>query len=153
MPRTNTMRDFWSRVEIVGECWLWRGWVRNAPLGQGGGYGHFRLDGRQQRVHRLAYEYLVGDIPDDLTIDHLCRNRSCVRPDHLEVVTPIENTLRGVSPPSKNRRKSRCVNGHEFTESNTYRPPNNQARRECRACKDLRNKMRAASFAALDKGE
>lgn len=109
------------------ECWEFTG-PRN-----GLGYGRLSRDGKDDYAHRGSYELLVGPIPDGLTLDHLCRNPPCVNPAHLEPVTMAENSRRGTSPPAVNFRKTHCVNGHEFTEENTYRRPDN-GRRVCRRC-------------------
>ena len=78
---------FWSKVEF-GEHWLWRG--RTHPMS---GYGTYS----RSQAHRVAYEFCVGPIPDGLVIDHLCRIRHCVHPDHLEAVTHQENCRRGLN--------------------------------------------------------
>jgi len=70
-------------------CWVWQRCRR-------GGYGEVKIGGTQVRAHRAYYERFVGPIPDGLQLDHLCRNRACVRPSHLEVVTGFENAIRGV---------------------------------------------------------
>lgn len=80
---------FWPRVD-VGLCWVWLG-------SHDRGYGHFGVDGGYVRAHRWAWEALVGPIPPGLVLDHLCRNPSCVNPDHLEPVTRAENTRRGIA--------------------------------------------------------
>jgi hypothetical protein len=82
---------FWSRVDKTDGCWVWTG-----PLHRGG-YAKFQArDGRKVFVHRFSYETLVGPIPEGLFIDHLCENRLCVKPDHLEPVTHRENNLRSI---------------------------------------------------------
>ena len=83
---------FFDKVDLQLECWQWRGAV------SGNGYGTFRFEGRIIRPHRFIYEALVGPIPDGLVIDHLCGNRLCVNPDHLEPVTNGENLRRGGAP-------------------------------------------------------
>ena len=90
-------------------CWSWLG-ARSQT-----GYGRFWVDGKTVKAHRWAYEHLVGPIPDGLTIDHLCRVRSCVNPAHLEPVSNRVNVLRGDAPAARNARKTHCVRGHEFT--------------------------------------
>lgn len=92
-----------------GGCWTWQRHV------QRNGYGTAWFNGRTRLAHRVAYEVLVGPIPDGLTIDHLCRVKSCVNPAHLEPVTNRENNLR--RPGS--RVATHCARGHEFGSENT----------------------------------
>lgn len=80
---------FWHRVELGdGGCWLWTGGKTTA------GYGSFKYDGHSGYAHRYAYEVMVGEIPDGLELDHLCRVRNCVNPEHLDPVTPSVNKQR-----------------------------------------------------------
>ena len=94
------------------------------------GYGHIRVkvdgDWRKQYTHRLAYEHFVGAIPDGLEIDHLCRNRSCCNPDHLEPVDHAENRNRG--------RLRECPNGHDLTVDENCRWDDDGNRRGCIVC-------------------
>lgn len=106
-------------------CWEWAG--NKLRLG----YGHFKLNGKNRKAHRVSYELLKGPIPLGLTIDHLCRNTSCVNPDHLEPVTQRVNVLRSNNQAARNARKTHCKHGHEFTAENTVIVP---LGRQCRLC-------------------
>lgn len=108
---------FWTKVSQVSGCWAWR--AANVR-----GYGHFGFRGKVVLAHRFAYRALVGFIPEDFTIDHLCRNPSCVNPIHMEAVTQRVNNRRG-----GNASKTACTNGHLFT------PDNLSVRRGWRICK------------------
>lgn len=104
---------FWSQVRKTDGCWEWTGRLNT------NGYGQTRVGDRRPHAHRVAYELVVGPIPTGLQLDHLCRNRACVRPDHLEPVTQTENVRRGVGFSGLNARKTHCIHGHEFTQENT----------------------------------
>ena len=124
-------RRFWAKIDKNGpnDCWLWR-----AAKG-GGGYGCFRRGGRKDGnipAHRFIYELLVGPIPKGLTIDHLCRNRLCVNPAHLEAVTHQVNILRGEGLAARNAKATHCIHGHPFDLFNTRF--NRGGKRDCRAC-------------------
>lgn len=108
---------FWFRVSKQSDCWIWLG-ARNAS-----GYGVIHWDDRDQMAHRIAYELEVGPISPDRQIDHLCRNRACVNPDHLEPVTMKQNIQRAM--------RTYCRRGHEYTEENVYWY---YGKRHCRAC-------------------
>lgn len=107
-------------------CLVWTGFLDKD------GYRQIVIDGRIRRAHRWSYEYHVGQIPEGMVIDHLCRNPSCVNPDHLEVVTPHENTMRGFAPTAINARKTACKRGHPLTGYNLVLIPNGRSCRTCR---------------------
>jgi hypothetical protein len=111
-------------------CWEW-----SRPTDKG--YGRFWIKGKNGLAHRIAYEIAYGPIPNDLHIDHLCRNRSCVRPDHLEPVTLAENVLRGYGISAQNKRKSHCLRGHELAADNLWINPKTKSR-SCKACQNQR---------------
>jgi hypothetical protein len=139
-----TPEDFWTRVNVCGadECWDWLQSTRR-------GYGRcWPVDGIPERVaHRIAYTLEHGPIPDGLTIDHLCRNRRCCNPAHLEAVTERENILRGTCPAAENARKTHCNRGHEFTPENTY--DKREGQRQCKTC--MRDNDRRRYLARLNK--
>jgi hypothetical protein len=126
-----------SRIDIVDGHWIWNG-CKNL-----GGYGYFTVGRQVQLAHRASYEAFVGPIPKGLVIDHLCRIRPCVNPEHMEVVTHKTNTLRGVGPAAKNAIKTQCPKGHPFDESNTQMYLNKETgswARLCKACRGTHNK-------------
>ena len=114
---------FWARVDKSGDCWLWTG-----P--QANGYGRAWGGERSRWAHRIAYELANGPFPDGMELDHLCRNRLCCNPAHLEVVTHAENRHRGLL--------AACRRGHPFTPENTYVSPTGV--RVCRACNNARQR-------------
>lgn len=113
-------------------CWLWL-----LAVNKKSGYGQMGVNGRVLYAHRVAYEAWRGPIPEGLTIDHLCRVRSCVNPDHLEAVTMRENTLRGESTAARNARKTHCPEGHPIEAGNANTKTWNGWRR-CRTCFNAR---------------
>lgn len=124
---------FWAKVEKTEACWLWSA-SRNQD-----GYGLFSIEGRHNVAHRVAYEWLIGPIPTGLQLDHLCRVRNCVNPEHLEPVTCRENVLRGEGLAAINARLTHCSKGHPYVGENLI--PKAGGGRRCRACKrewDLR---------------
>jgi hypothetical protein len=123
-------------------CWQWKAAFNTY------GYGVMWVDAkrRARQAHIILWEMFNGPVPPGLNLDHLCRNKGCVRPSHLEAVTSGENTLRGHSPSAYNAVKTHCIHGHEFTETNTYRF--NGTHRGCRECRkaatNRHNKTRRA---------
>jgi len=125
---TTAIERFLEKIAISGSgCWEWQAYVDK------GGYGKF---GRLY-AHRWSYEYFKGRIPDGHHLDHLCQNRKCVNPDHLEAVLPKVNVMRGRGLTAENARRTHCVNGHLLDEQNTYVY---QGQRHCIAC--LRDRTR-----------
>lgn len=136
---------FFSKVRMTSGCWVW-----TAALGGSGhqvgvgfpenwGYGKFWDGERLVSAHRFAYEQMVGPIPEGLDIDHLCRNRRCVRPDHMEPVSRRINTLRGNTLPAENATRTHCPEGHPYDDTNTrVRVRGGRRSRECRTCSRAR---------------
>lgn len=98
-------------LEPNSGCWLWLGRWHGAKRK----YGYYQHEGRQYLAHRLSYELLVGEIPEGLVIDHLCRTPPCVNPEHMEIVTIAENVRRGHFP---NTAKTHCPQGHLYSGDN-----------------------------------
>ena len=141
MLMANIVLRFWTKVERQDPdvCWFWTGKLNDR------GYGRFRIGGHWVRVHRFAYETLVGPIPAHLEIDHRCHNadlaclggraclhRRCVNPAHLETVTNHENIRRGKTGQWR-ATKTHCPQGHPYSGANLFRRPDGA--RECRVCK------------------
>lgn len=116
----------WARVRKTATCWFWVGSIAN------NGYGVIRRKGTETRAHRYFYKLLRGEIPKGLVLDHLCRNRACVRPDHLDPVTNVENVMRGINPPAVNARRTHCKEGHPLTQL--------YGERGCLICKRARDR-------------
>jgi hypothetical protein len=123
---------FWEKVEKTDTCWEWRG--SHAT----NGYGRFQTSGGSKAAHRISYEALTGPVPRGLELDHLCRNRSCVNPEHLEPVTHQENVLRGQTLTGINAAKTHCDKGHPLDGANLYLT--SRGSRECRICRRDRHR-------------
>jgi hypothetical protein len=128
-PKVNKNGPIPAYCPELGPCWLWTGHIAKGSKG----YARLGWLGRQQLAHRVAYELVIGPIPEGLTLDHLCRVRHCVNPRHLAAITNRENILRGESPSAKWAGRTHCGKGHEFTPENTYTRPNGEGR-ICRTC-------------------
>lgn len=124
---TGIERKILSRCVEQDGCWIWTGALTY-------GYGVVRWMDRIYRTHRVIY----GPVPEGLQLDHLCRNRACCNPAHLEAVTHKVNSLRGVGAPAVNAQKTECAAGHPFDEDNTY--TDKQGWRYCRKCRARRQR-------------
>lgn len=134
--KARTMDDFLDRVDVGegDECWEWRGSMYRD------GYGRWRAGGRSRAAHIVSWESVFGPVPEGLDLDHLCRNRGCVRPSHLEPVTRQVNLLRGRTIAAAHAAKTHCPKGHPYSEENTYRC---RGIRQCRTCRAAVSRKRA----------
>jgi hypothetical protein len=126
---------FWSMISPLPYtgCWIWTG--SRYPVG----YGKVHWQGKKQGAHRVVYTLLVGPIPDGLVIDHLCRVRACVNPQHLEAVTFRENVLRGESPSVVAGRTGYCKKGHRLGGDNVHPSVAARGKQDCRTCGNERS--------------
>ena|SRR3990167_6146490 len=130
-PITDPFTRFIEKILATPDgCWQW------AASKSRGGYGQFKTQGKVKRAHRVAYEFFMGAIPEGLQIDHLCRNRGCVNPLHLEPVTAKVNIHRSEGLAAKNIPKTHCPRGHCYSGRNLIMYEN---RRYCRECTRIRN--------------
>jgi len=124
-----------SKIKVVGNCW-----VRTISV-HTDGYSVFDYKGRDIMSHRASYLLFKGDLDPKLTIDHLCRNRACINPEHLEQVTMKENVHRSpFTRASINSKKTHCPQGHKYTTKNT-KMINTGKSRKCRIC-DIKQKRK-----------
>jgi hypothetical protein len=130
---------FWSKVACAESgCWEWTGSKHRK------GYGTY-WDGKTRLAHRYSYRALVGEIPGDRQIDHLCKNTKCVNPAHLDVVTPAENIRRSGVAAARRRicaAVTHCPHGHEYTPENTRISPKRPNDRSCRECHRISSRKR-----------
>ena len=139
-PKPRRIEDrFWEKVNKNTEngCWEWFAGKR------ADGYATLWINGKHEYAHRLSYVWAKGKIPSNLVIDHLCRNPSCVNPDHLETVTKGENNMRGAGSPAILAKKTICLRGHPFDLFNTYYRPDGKGR-NCRECIRIRQQADTA---------
>ena len=127
---------FWRHVDDSGNCWEWKGTKDRK------GYGQFTVNKKHFFAHRWAYEALVGPIAEGMVVDHLCRNRACCNPSHMEIVTPVENVKRGEGITAQNSRKDKCQCGQPYFIAHRK---DGRSYRYCRACKnEYQRRWRAA---------
>ena len=128
------------------DCWEWDG--SHHPIE---GYGSFRTSKYHWQAHRVAYALKNGDPKGDLVIDHLCRNRGCVNPAHLECVTERENILRGIGAAAKNAVKTHCSKGHKLEGENCK--INGKGHRQCVICSIPYRRGAQKNYRNSDKGK
>lgn len=120
----------WSNIDVVDvdDCWVWKGATTVKE------YGRLRVGGRKKLAYQYAYELVCGPVPDGLELDHLCRNRACCNPFHLEPTTHQENVLRGVAGLTNNHqtKKTHCPSGHPYSDTNTRKQ---DGQRRCIVCR------------------
>lgn len=139
-----------ARILVTEDgCWQW-----DRPS-HPKGYGKIHYQGKSWLAHRAVYTELVGPIPENLEIDHLCENKGCVNPEHLEAVPRIVNLMRSDRGFTSNARKTHCPKGHEYAPENThsyYQEGKKTWARFCRTCRaqwaqdnrDRQNELRRA---------
>ena len=123
-----------------GDCWEWTG-------GTSAGYGVVKIDASPRHAYRYVWEVLVGPIPPGMQLDHLCRNRRCCNPDHLEVVTQKINTLRGFGAGAVNAKRNVCPQGHPY--DTLLRNGNGISARSCKRCNNEKSRRYQVRKAAV----
>ena len=135
-PASSLEEKIWTRIVTVDDCWEWTGDTDVR------GYGRVMAGGKRILAHRAAYELFVGPVPKGTELDHLCRNRRCVKPDHLEAVPHRLNVLRGVGPVAEHAKQTHCLRGHPLSGDNLRFIPRRGGERVCKACGDIRRSRR-----------
>jgi len=132
-------------MPVDGQCIEWQGYI----LANGYGQIHLRKGkGGKVQAHRYVYEKAIGAIPEGLELDHLCRNRKCVNPNHLEPVTRRENLLRGETIPARNAAKTHCPKGHDYS----IRVQSGKSHRWCPTCQNERARKPRVIFDCVECG-
>ena len=125
MTTIAALERFYNKVDKTQTCWNWTAGINYK------GYSKFGYNGKTVYGHRFIYEQIIGPIAQGLQIDHLCRNRKCVNPEHLEAVTLAENLRRQHLEPNSNGMKTNCPKGHEYTRTDS------RGKRVCQTCKNI----------------
>lgn len=128
---------FWAKVDKsnASDCWIWTAFKSK-------GYGQFGIGGKLYKSHRVAYELVKGPIPQGMTLDHLCKNKACVNPAHLEPVSQKENVLRGTSLLALNKQKTHCPKGHILEGENLVQFRLKKfGQRVCKTCVNERDRL------------
>lgn len=125
-----------GKYSVEGDCWIWTGFKTWEGYPRTGAANK----GLSQYAHVAAYTLTIGPVPEGLQLDHLCKNRSCINPRHMEPVTPVVNSSR-----AKWATSTHCIHGHEFTECNTHhyiQKRNGRPARRCKACHAIESHSR-----------
>jgi len=140
---------FMENVSVsINGCWLWSGTIDSY------GYGVFVTEKKNTfKAHRLSFALKRGYCSSELTIDHLCKNKKCVNPDHMELITNSENVTRGNGPFMINKRKTHCINGHPLSGDNlvTFESERKLGKRQCKICHANRSRISARKYTKSSK--